>query len=276
MRSPQPILVADRFPEILDALLELLSSLSEAEWALPTACAGWSVKDVALHLLGGDVGILSRKRDAAAIAGEPIRNWADLVAYLNHQNALWVQATRRTSPRLLCDLLRLTGTQVSTYFQSLDPDAIGDPVSWAGPERAPVWLDLAREFTERWHHQQHIREAVGKPGLMQPRYLAPVLDTFVRALPHTYRKLDAPEQTLVALTISGESGGRWFLLREHGRWALYLELERLPQAEVILDQDAAWRLFTRGIDRDTAQAQARVAGDRHLGSQILEMVSIIA
>jgi uncharacterized protein (TIGR03083 family) len=276
MRPPQPILVADRFPEILDALLELLSSLSEAEWALPTACAGWSVKDVALHLLGGDVGILSRKRDAAAIAGEPIRNWSDLVAYLNEQNALWVQATRRISPRLLCELLRLTGTQVSTYFQSLDPDAIGGPVSWAGPEPAPVWLDLAREFTERWHHQQHIRDAVAKPGLMQPRYLAPALDTFVRALPHTYRDVSAADQTLIALTITGDSGGRWFLLREGGEWRLYLDVARQPHAEVTIDQDTAWRLFTRGIGRDDGRAKASIAGDRRLGAQMLEMVSIIA
>ena len=36
-------------------------------------------------------------------------------------------------------------------------------VNWAGPEPAPIWLDPAREYTERWVHQQHIRDAVRNP-----------------------------------------------------------------------------------------------------------------
>jgi Mycothiol maleylpyruvate isomerase N-terminal domain len=33
-----------------DRLLSLLISLSEAQWAAPTAAPGWSVKDIALAL----------------------------------------------------------------------------------------------------------------------------------------------------------------------------------------------------------------------------------
>jgi uncharacterized protein (TIGR03083 family) len=274
MRQPPPILVVDRFPEVLEALLGLLSGLAAAEWERPTACAGWSVKDVALHLLADDVGMLSRRRDGYIATDVSINGWDDLVALINHQNRQWVEATRRIGPRLLCDLLRLTGEQVSAYFQTLDPYALGGPVDWAGPGPQPLWLDLAREYTERWHHQQHIRDAVGKPGLTEPRYLAPALDAFVRALPHTYRAVEAPEQTLVALTILGDSGGTWFLLREGGRWALYLEAAGQPRAEVTLDQHSAWRLFTRGIDKQAARAT--IAGDARLGVQMLEMVSILA
>jgi uncharacterized protein (TIGR03083 family) len=276
MRQPQPILVVDRLPELLDALLELLSSLAPAEWELPTACPGWSVKDVALHLLGDDVGMLSGRRDGYRGAGVSITSWDELVAVINDQNARWVQATRRISPRLLVDLLRLTGAQVCAYFQSLDPYALGVPVDWAGPKPAPVWLDLAREYTERWHHQQHIRDAVGKPGLIGPRYLAPALDTFVRALPHTYRDVAADEGALVGLTIAGEAGGSWFLLRERDEWRLYVEETRPPHAEVVVDQDTAWRLFTRGIGTEEAFARATVKGDSLLGARMLEVVSIIA
>ena len=276
MRQPQPILVVDRFPELLDALLDLLASLSPDEWQLPTACVGWSVHDVALHLLGDDAGMLSNRRDGYRAGSVSIAGWQDLVAFINDQNARWVQATRRIGPRLLVDLLRLTGEQVAAYFQSLDPFAIGVSVDWAGPEPAPVWLDLAREYTERWHHQQHIRDAVEKPGLTGPRYLGPALDTFVRALPHTYREVGADEGTLAGLTIVGESGGQWFLRRELGEWRLYVEVTQPPQTEVVIDQNLAWRLFTRGVGKDQALAQATVKGDPLLGSRMLEMVSIIA
>jgi uncharacterized protein (TIGR03083 family) len=276
MQPVEPIIVIDRFPELLDALLTLLDTLDADDWARPTACAGWSVKDVALHLLGDDVGMLSRGRDGYSAITSPINSWDELVALLNGLNAQWVQAARRMSPRLLCELLRFTGAQICDHFRSLDPYAIGGPVSWAGNAPAPVWLDLAREYTERWHHQQHIRDAVGQPGLTQPHYLAPVLDTFVRALPHTYRAVAAGDDTLVALTISGAAGGSWFLQRERGAWQLYRAGERQPDAEVIVDQDVAWRLFTKGISVATASATAIIKGDVSLGRQALELVALIA
>src|SRR5580658_9409478 len=46
-----------------ERLLSLLSSLSDAQWAAPTAAPEWSVKDIALHLLQVDLSWLARKRD---------------------------------------------------------------------------------------------------------------------------------------------------------------------------------------------------------------------
>jgi uncharacterized protein (TIGR03083 family) len=276
VQQPQPILIANLFPEILDALLDLLAGLSHEEWDAPTICPGWSVKDLAGHLLGDDVGMLSRRRDAYRRGNAAFAGWDDLVAFINRQNAEWVETTRRLSPRLLCDMLRLTGAQVSAFFQSLDPYALGGPVDWAGPDRAPVWLDLAREYTERWHHQQQIRDALSKPGLTEPRYLAPALDAFVRALPHAYRNIDADGQTLIALTITGAAGGTWFLLREQATWKLYLDITRAPDAHITLAQDTVWRLFTKGIGEGMARAQATIAGDPRLADPLLRTVAVIA
>jgi uncharacterized protein (TIGR03083 family) len=276
MQPPAPILVTHLFPETLAALLDLLSGLSAEEWRRPTICAQWSVKDIALHLLGGEIGILSRKRDGQAATSEPITSWDELVAFINRLNHEWVQATRRLSPRVLCDLLRLAGTQSCEYFRSLDPHALGEPVDWAGPDPAPVWLDLAREHTERWHHQQQIRDAVGRPGLKEPKFFAPVLDAFVRALPHTFSDVAAQDGAAVALTITGEAGSRWLILREQGRWHLYLAPARNAQTEVMMDQETAWRLFTKGISRHEAQARATITGEPSLGLKLLETVSVIA
>lgn len=276
MKTPEPIIVTKLFPEVLDSLVDLLSGLPAGDWDKPTVCAGWSVKDIATHLLGGQLGILSRKRDGYAYSGSPIKKWDELVALINDLNDMWVKAARRLSPRVLRDLLKLSGDQVCAYFESLDPYAIGGPVDWAGPERAPVWLDLAREYTEWWHHQQQIRDAVGKPGLKEPKFFAPVLDAFVRALPHTYRSVDAPDGTMVALTISGDSGGRWLLRRENGAWRLYINGSHKVDAEIVIDQEIAWRLFTKGTSKDEALAGAVLAGDRALAMKALEMISVIA
>ncbi len=276
MKSVGPIEVVELFPPLLEALLEVLAGLSADEWRRPIARSDWTVKDTALHLLGDEIGILSRQRDGFSLPGEAPADWPTLVAWLNRWNEEWLRASRRISPRLLCDLLRFTGTQACAHFAARDLSAPGGPVSWAGPAPAPVWLDVAREYTERWHHQQHIREAVGRPGLLAPRFLAPVLDTFVRSLPHTYHGVEAAEGTLVALTISGDAGGRWRLRREQGRWALYAGGEGAAQAEVVIPQDVAWRLFTRGVSRDEARAASTLRGDEGLALKMLDAVAIIA
>jgi uncharacterized protein (TIGR03083 family) len=276
MQKPSPIFITDRFPELLNALLDLLRGFSPAEWEHPTAAAGWTVKDVALHLLGDEVSNLSRRRDGFIESPVNITGWAELVAWLNERNNVWVQATRQISPRLLCDLLQFTGNQMNDYFRSLDLTALGGAVSWAGPNPTPVWLDVAREFTERWHHQQHVRDAVGKPGLTEPRYLAPVLAAFVHALPYTYRQVDAVEGTCVTLTIMGDSGGSWSVLREGDRWQLYAGKPDQPNAETVLPEEIAWRVFTKGIAKETAFARARFYGDPTLGARMLDAVSIIA
>jgi uncharacterized protein (TIGR03083 family) len=275
MKRPEPIIVIDLFPEILTQLLDLLPSLSPPDWDEPTACAGWSVKDVALHLLGVDIGNLSRMRDGFS-GPESIRGWDELVRFVNAWNEEWVRVARRMSPRLLVDLLAVTGAQVCAYFQSLDPFVIGGSVSWAGPDPAPVWLDLAREYTERWHHQQHIRDAVNRPGLKEPRYLAPVIDAFVRALPRTFARTDAPEGAGVLLDVTGPSGGEWFLRREAGAWTLYLGVPSAARASVYVDQEIAWRLFTKGLTAAEALKHVTIRGDEALGLRVLQTVSIIA
>ncbi len=281
MRGPEPVLVVDLFPPERQHLLQLLVQLGEEEWQRPTVCAGWTVKDIALHLLGDDIGWLSRNRDAfdyASIANThpQLNSWSELVTYINEMNALWVQATRRISSRLLCTLLALTGEEIYQYFTSLDLYALGGPVSWAGPAPAPVWLDIAREYTERWAHQQQIRDAVGRPGLKERRFFAPVLATFVRALPHTFREVDAPDGTLIHLYISGEAGSEWYLLRDQGTWMLENTAGPQADASVTLDQESAWRLFTKGMSKDEAIRHATISGNESLARKVFDTVSIIA
>jgi uncharacterized protein (TIGR03083 family) len=277
MKKPVPILVAHLFPEILDHLIQLLHNLSVEDWHQPTICKGWTVKDVAQHLLGVEIGNISRKRDNFKQQfTAPNQNDQNLIEFVNQLNESWIQATKRISPLLLVDMLEFVGSQTSDFFLSLDPYVLGNPVSWAGPDPAPVWLDLAREYTERWHHQQHIRDATGKPGLKEPRFLAPVLDTFIRALPHAYREVTAPEGCCMTLSLTGDSGGAWMIRREGSKWVLYVGRDESPLTQVYIDQDDAWRLFTKGIDPEEVKARSTISGDEELGLKVFEMVSIIA
>jgi uncharacterized protein (TIGR03083 family) len=275
VRPVPPIEVAELFPEMHEQLIALLSGLTEDEWGRATACPGWAVKDVALHLLGVNLGNLSVQRDGFvdpwwASAGE------DVVASLNAWNERWVVAARLLSPRLLCELLRVTGEAASRYFAGLDPAAPGPVVWWAGPDPAPMWLHVAREYTERWVHQQQIRDAVGRPGLKERRYLAPILAAFVHALPRALRSVPAAEGTVVRLVIAGDAGGRWIAVRDADRWLLGEDAGQEAAATVTVDQDVAWRLWTRSMTPDEAMPPIRTEGEPELTARVLEMVSIMA
>src|SRR4051812_334815 len=95
------------------ALLALLRELTPEEWGAPTICPGWSVKDVAGHLLGDDLGMLSRGRDdydnPDFATGLDISTLPGLIVAIDRQNALWVETMRRLSPHVLMELLATTG-----------------------------------------------------------------------------------------------------------------------------------------------------------------------
>jgi uncharacterized protein (TIGR03083 family) len=275
-----PIDTLSLFPGERSWLLELLGNLSVADWEAPTVCPGWSVKDVAAHLLGDDIGRLSWGRDGyvnpAFAAGLDVATLPGLVAAIDRQNAVWVTGTRRISPGLLIELLRMTGELTGAYFASLDMTALGMPVDWAGPEQAPVWLDIAREYTERWVHQQHIRDAVGRPGLKERRWFAPVLDAFVRGLPRVLRDAPVPDGATLRLIISGDAGGEWVALRQDDDWMLGTAPGMAVDATVEFDEDRAWRLFTKGVSKVEARRVARIEGDEALAERALDTVSILA
>ena len=153
---------APLLPELRAGLVEVLRDLGAADWSRPTACPGWTVADVAAHLLGVELGNVSRRRDDHRIDPPPD---ADVPRWLDALNESWVSAARRLSPRVLNDLIEAAGGWFEAYVSGVDLDASGAPVWWAGPDPAPVWLDVAREYTERWVHQQQIRDATGDPTL---------------------------------------------------------------------------------------------------------------
>jgi uncharacterized protein (TIGR03083 family) len=257
------------------ALLELLASLQRDAWNRATACPGWSVKDIVAHLLLDDVRRLSAGRDQFA---RPFvtDTFAELVALLNQANEQWVAACRPLSPQVLQEFLTVTGPQTRKYFGSLATDALGGPVSWASPDPAPVWLDIAREYTERWVHQQQIRDATDRRGLQERRFKAPVLATFVHALPHTYRKVAAAEGTEIELIVEGPAGGRWGIVRADDSWQLRRGRRLRALASIRTDEDVMWRLATRALDADAARSRSQVTGDVSLTEPFFSTLAIIA
>jgi hypothetical protein len=93
---------------------------------------------------------------------------------------------------------------------------------------------------------------------------------------HTYRDVDAPEGALLRVTVTGEAGGSWDLLRRENAWQLGTGSERAPDAEAAIPQEITWGLFTRGIGKDEARPLLRVEGVPDLGWPVLQLLAVMA
>lgn len=255
-----------------DELMQLLQNLGQGQWNVPTACAGWTVKDLAAHLLDGHQRRLSICRDGQHV---PFPG-GDLGVWLNELNASWVHAARRLSPRLLIDLHALVGPQVVEFWRSLDPHAPAFyPVAWAGESQSEVWFDCARDFTEHWHHQQQIREATGAASLMTAEHYPTVLSILIRCVPVAYADVDAPVQTALRITAVGEAGGDWTLTRTEPSWAVEPGASGPPQAWIQMPQRDVWLLFTKKLTPEAAESRASVTGDRGLAQPFFRSKAVM-
>lgn len=270
-----PLDVRPLFPVERAALVDLLAALEPDEWSRATVCPGWAVRDVAGHILHDYVRRLSADRDRHP--GPEFGSDETLAAFLARSNEDFVRTARQISPRLIIDLLDHLGTQLDVEWSSREMgDPAGADVSWAAPGLpAPVWLDVAREYSELWVHQQQIRDAVGRPGGTEPWLLHPVLDTFMRALPQTLHGTSAPVGATVRVRVPGPAGGQWAAARRIDRWSLDDDAAGVVAAEVEIGAETLWRLATRGITVQTARKLATTHGDTTLSNAVLEIVSIV-
>lgn len=273
-----PVFLVDLFPELHAQLMSLLRGMRPDDWGKPTACALWSVKDIVTHLLDSALRRLSYARDGMEPTPEqPITSYTELVAYLNRLNAEWVRAARRLSPRVLTDMMDLTEPALSDYFRSLDPHAPARfGVAWAGEEASANWFDIGREYTERWLHQQQIRDAIGATPLTAKKWLHPTLDIFIRALPFTYREVPSELGRALQIVISGEAGGAWTLRRTAHGWQLFAGSDASAATRVTLDQTSAWKLFSKGLSPDQARRSIRMEGDLSLAQPLLGALAVMA
>ena len=142
-------------------------------------------------------------------------------------------------------------------------------------------MDVARDYTEKWHHTQQIFDATKRPSTILDRRLGqPCLDTFMRALPFIFCRRSKPTVGgVVTVVVTGEGGGNWHVERREGGWAQTAESQRTPPATVTMGQDTVWKLVTKRRSPEATRQQfpdVRITGDESLGQIVLRMVSVMA
>lgn len=266
------------FPALNEALIDVLKSLKPQDWERKTVCANWTVKDIAVHLLDTNIRRLSIGRDGYSfLKNKQFATYEEMVAFLNELNADWVLAMKRVSPTIITEMIEKYQEELLDYFADLDPFEMAIfPVRWAGKEHSENWFDIAREYTERWLHQQQIRQAINNQELLDAKFYFPYLKTAMQALPYTYLKVKAPIGTIVKVEIVGDAGGSWAIMKEKNFWNFIDSEVEEPNALIYIDQQIAWLLFSKGISPMDAGQYYQLHGDTELASHALKMISVMA
>lgn len=277
MQKNVPIPTLHLFAPLHEQLIQLLRGLSPEEWVLPTVAKQWKVKDVVAHLLDTSIRYVSANRDHHFLRpATSIASHEDLATWLNALNAEWVMSMKRVSSPILVDWLDAAGRQQNELLLLADEFAMAPfGVSWAGEEHSVNWFHIAREYTERWHHQQQVRDAVSKPGILTNEFYYPVLDTFMMALPFNYRNTHAEAGTVLQVSITGDGGGEWFL--EKGvQWVLDKKNSSPVNTKISIDGNIAWKLFTKSWRKENSMNHIIIEGNPSLAEPVLDMVTVVA
>jgi uncharacterized protein (TIGR03083 family) len=274
----QPTDTRPFFRPVAGELAALLHGLPPPAWERPTMAGTWRVRDIVAHLLDVSLRRLSFHRDGHTppAPAMPPRGERDFVAFINGLNRQWVDVAARLSPRLLSELSAHAGGALADFVEHLRDDAPAlFPVSWAGEAESPGWFDIGREFTEQWHHQAQIRDAVGASPMREPIWLHSVLSIALRGLPHAYRDAVAATGTRLTIEITGASGGEWTLRRDTERWTLWSGSDPGEAARARMSDETAWRLLFNALPADRIASLIAATGDASLTGPLTRARSVI-
>lgn len=257
------------------ALIGLLRSLTDDEWAAPTECPAWDVKGLALHIAGDDLSLLTRQRDEATnplvlyAADHPGLGFTDVLDGFNEQ---WVRGAAFLSPALVIALLELTGNQSADFYEAVGPATVsGEPVGFfAQHDRPSAYRHvIAREYAERFIHQAQIRRALGRPAL-DGEVLVGAGEVVTHALAAWVGDLPAPSGAAVVVDLG--PAGRRALVPSGNGWTAGPE-PGVVSATLTVAVEALVPWLSRGLDAREVRAAVSVAGDEVLGRAVLDRIA---
>ena len=258
-------------------LLELLRGLSAVDWERPTECPEWNVKGVALHILGDDLSLLTRQRDASTDSltlfakDHPGLSFRALLDGFNEQ---WVAASQFFSTELVIDMLGLVGEWSEAFYGNVGLDTMSrEPVGFfAADAPSPYWQVIAREYVERFVHQSQIRRAVGAPEL-DGEMVASAARVVVHALAAWLRNYEPAVGSTIAIDFG--DAGSWTWRRESDHWSVVDGVPAAPTAQVTVAPERTVAMLSRGVSYDEARDSITIGGDEAVARGALDVIAPI-
>lgn len=184
----------------LDELASMVGTIGEAEWRRPSACVGWSVADVVLHLAqtnematGSAHGRLLEAADGAAwaAAGDGVDEAADA----------GVAAQRGASGAEVYVRWQRSADEMVTALREADPEV---RVQWVAGDMSPRTLATTR-IAETWIHTGDVAIGLGVHWAPTDR-LRHIAYLVHRTVPYAFARGGLAEPRPVAFVLVSPDG----------------------------------------------------------------------
>jgi uncharacterized protein (TIGR03083 family) len=267
--------------ETWSGLAAACDELSETQWARPTECPGWDVKDQLSHLIGIE----------RAIMGEPAPAWdGPLGPHVKNDvaagNEPWVAVRRPLpGPAVRTEFIEVTRTRLAQL------EALGEDewavVGWSPVGDVPHAVFMEVRVFDSWVHEQDARRALDRPGGVGNRASAMALDRVQGAMPFVVgKRAGCADGTAVRFEVSGTGDdARSFTIAVEGGRARLVDDVGAPTATPTASPTVTLSLaavdFMRlGCGRATADAVEgsgglTVSGDAAVGRQVLRSMNFM-
>ncbi|KNX39071.1 maleylpyruvate isomerase family mycothiol-dependent enzyme [Luteipulveratus halotolerans] len=199
MHPPAP----QQLSELVDAwartaqnVLDLASTCSDADFALPTTCEGWSVKDHIAHVAGLEASLDGHVDPDVDVPDYP---------WLRHKMGRFMEQAvevRRSwsGAEVVAELQRV----IPRRLETLRDPSLTDETPLTGPfGQRPARALVTNRTMDVWCHEQDLRDALGRPGDLDSPAAAVFLQAVLGALPRQAVEAGLPVGTAVIVESTG-------------------------------------------------------------------------
>jgi len=265
--------LVDQLEQVWGAIVDLGSTLSEAEWKRATDVPGWSVQDNLTHISGMEAGLVGR-----GVEGHPVPD--DLPHVKNdvgRRNEEVVEARRRLSGAQALEEFRdVTGERIA-QLRGYGPGDFGAE-SWTPVGPGTVRDLLPFRVFDSWVHEQDMRRAVDKPGDFDTPAAVAAFERIVGPMGYVVgKKAAAAEGATVVFAIDGPLGRELAIGVEGGRAAPRSDTPADPSVRLSMDSETFVRLGCGRMDPGAAitTGGVRMEGDEDLGRRVVESMNFL-
>ena len=259
--------------ETWSGLAEACFELSSNEWALPTECPGWDVKDQLSHLIGIERSIMGdAPPEWDGPLGDHVKN--DFAA----MNEAWVAVRRPLDGAVVrAEFVEVTGTRLGQLGERTEDEWA--EVGWSPVGQVPYAVFMEVRAFDSWVHEQDARRALDRPGGSGNSASAISIGRVQDAMPFVVgKKAACPDGVAVRFEVTGPGDdARTFTVAVEGSRARAVGDDVTPTVALTLSSLDFVRL---GCGRATAaQVDAAgaiaVRGDAAVGHQVLDAMNFM-
>lgn len=241
-------------------VLAVLEQLTEADWARPTYCTQWTVREMVAHLAGSCAGSASWGEFWRQLVANPYtKREAEMVDGINRRQ---VEDRRSQTPAQLIEEFRQAGAKAVRVRHGLPWLVRQIPVPMGavmGLQPLHYLMDTIYP-RDQWMHRVDLCEACGVPFVATAEHDGRLVALAVRELAGNLVR--AGHAFDVDLELTGVAGGRYHFGGE-------------ARCRIVIDTLVFSLLASERIEPGAALGQAMIDGDREHAAAFLDAAKVL-